>query len=222
MNIDKNILLFIGGEGKNRGRKPEERYASFDYCFNYFQYFKERNKMREIASSGNLQNSCLQLAYYLASWGMLRGSSFLLEKSLKFYEPLVKYISQTDTKIWDIDVDTYNEANIRLLLECKNDIRRILGSASNPSDTLLTKIMLGVFSNIPAFDSFFKKAFSSYCCNETAIKKIAKFYNDNKKVIDRHKIHTFDFATGKETNRIYKKAKLIDMIGFIEGQYKIK
>lgn len=220
MDIDKNIKLFIAGSGKNKGRRPDERYASFDYCFNYFQSFKDKNKTHEIASSDNLQNSCLQLAYYLASWGMLRGSSFLLEKSLKFYEPLIKYIAQTKPKIWNIDVDTYNEENIALLLECKNDIRKILGTENDPSDTLVTKIMLGVFSNIPAFDSFFKEAFSFYRCNESAIKKIAKFYNDNKKTIDKHEICTFDFVSGGETKRRYKKAKLIDMIGFIEGQKK--
>jgi hypothetical protein len=80
--------------------------------------------------------------------------------------------------------------------------------------------MLGVFSNIPAFDGFFKKAFSFYSCNKSAIRKIAKFYSDNKNTIDKYKIYTFDFVSGAETSRRYKKAKLIDMIGFIEGQNK--
>jgi hypothetical protein len=220
MDIKKNIKLFTRGSGKNKGRKADERYASFDYCFNYFQSFKEGNKIAEIAHSENMLNSCLHLAYYIASWGMLRGSSFLLEKSLKFYVPLIKYISQADMEIWDIDVDSYNDKNINLLLELKNDIGNILGKEHNPSDTLITKIMLGVFSNIPAFDTFFRKAFSLYRCNGAALVKIAKFYNDNKIEIDSYKIYTFDFNSGGETNRMYKKAKLIDMIGFIEGQIK--
>lgn len=112
MDIDRNIRLFIEGNGKNKGRRPEERYASFDYCFNYFQSFKENGKTRELATLDNLQNSCLQLAYYLASWGMLRGSSFLLEKSVKFYGPLIRYIAQVKKEIWDIDVHTYTDAQL--------------------------------------------------------------------------------------------------------------
>jgi hypothetical protein len=35
-----------------------------------------------------------------------------------------------------------------------------------------------------------------------------------------YKIDIFDFTTGKETQRKYTKAKIIDMICFIEGQNK--
>lgn len=56
-------------------RKPELRYASYDYCFNYFQSFYNNGTVVELASEANLQMSCLQLGFYLASWGMLRGSS---------------------------------------------------------------------------------------------------------------------------------------------------
>lgn len=219
MDIDKNIKVFLNGSGKNKGRKPDERYSSFDYCFNYFQSFKEKNKTHEIASPHNIQNSCLQLAYYLASWGMLRGSSFLLEKSLKFYEPLIRYIAQVRKEIWDIDVCAYTE-NITLLIDCRNDIKKVLGVENDPTDTLVTKIMLGVFSNTPAFDTYVKAAFSLYYFNKSALERLFDFYIEHKAEIDKYKIYTFDFATGKETNRKYNKAKLIDMVGFIEGQNK--
>lgn len=220
MDIDKNIRIFLAGDQKSKGRKPEERYASFDYCFNYFQSFKEKEKTSELASFKNLIDSCLHLGYYLASWGMLRGSSFLLQKSVKIYEPLIYYIAHLDKKIWEIDVDIYTKENIKLLLECKECIRKALGIKNNPSDTLITKIMLGVFSNTPAFDNYFRTGLSVCCYNESALKKVANFYSDNKEKIDRYTIYTFDFASGKETNRKYKKAKLIDMVGFIEGQNK--
>ena len=32
MDIKDSINLFIEGEGKNKGRRPDDRYASFDYC----------------------------------------------------------------------------------------------------------------------------------------------------------------------------------------------
>jgi len=69
--IDKLINTFL------KDREPTDRYASFDYCYNYFQTFKYNNKILDIAVSDNLQLSCLHLGFYLASWGMLRGSTFL-------------------------------------------------------------------------------------------------------------------------------------------------
>ena len=48
----------------NSDKKPQERYASFDFCFNYFQGFKNK---ADIANSTNIQNSCLQLGFYLQS-----------------------------------------------------------------------------------------------------------------------------------------------------------
>ncbi len=62
-------------------RSPEGRYASFDYCFNYFQDARERDELHGLADGNGLLLSCLQLGFYLASWGMMRGSSRLLQKS---------------------------------------------------------------------------------------------------------------------------------------------
>lgn len=124
MNIDKNVNLFVEGNREDDGRVPDGRYSSFDYCFNYFQSFRENNKIQDIASSKNIQTSCLQLGFYLASWGMLRGSSFLLKRSTKFYIPLIQYIAEVRPLVWDIDVPKYTEGNIALLIDCRNGIKR--------------------------------------------------------------------------------------------------
>ena len=123
--IKGDIYYFKNGlEGrKDDGREPWARYASFDYCFNYFQGFKNK---KELADKRNIQNSCLHLAFYLASWGMLRGSSFLLQKSIKFYEPLIKYISEQGADLWRIDVPNYSNENIEKLITCSKGIKKIL------------------------------------------------------------------------------------------------
>jgi hypothetical protein len=218
MNINKNVKQFIEGDGKNGGRNLNERYASFDFCYNYFQSFKERGCIEKMADKDNMQMSCLQLGFYLASWGMLRGSSFLLEKSIKHYEPLIRNIVKFDKQIWEIDADNYTEENINLLLKCRDMICKSLGDGNKLTDTLTTKIMLGVFSNVPAYDDFFRRGFEVYSFGEKSLRKIARFYNENKEVIDKYKIRTFDFPTGLETKREYTKAKIIDMICFVEGQ----
>lgn len=224
MDIEKNINMFLVGKGKNKGRKPDERYASFDYCYNYFYSFYKVDKIKELASDDNILMSCLQIGFYLASWGMMRGSSFLLEKSVLHYSKLIKTISQMDPVLWEIDTDKYDARNIERLIECKDFIIEALKTEEKtPTDTLVTKIMLGVFANTPAFDSYFNKSFKVYKFNEKSLIKIKDFYLKNKDVIDSYEIFTYEFSPFNEINENettiqYTKAKLIDMCGFMDGQ----
>ena len=218
MDIKKSFNQFLEGNGKNKGIKPDERYASFDFCYNYFYSFYKNRKLSELANKKNLQMSCLQVGFYLASWGMMRGSSFLLEKSVRNFSSLIITISKMNPKLWEIDVADYDEENISLLLDCKQQIINALGKENKPSDTLVTKIMLGVFANIPAFDQRFRKSLKVHSVNKKSLLKIKEFYIQNREDFDSFKIHTFDFLTSGETNYIYTKAKLIDMCGFIAGQ----
>ena len=94
----------------------------------------------------------------------------------------------------------------------------MLGTENKPSDTLVTKIMLGVFANIPAYDQYFRKSLKLHSVNKKSLLKIKKFYEEDKETFDSIKIRTFDFLTAKETDIIYPKAKLIDMCGFMDGQ----
>jgi len=218
MDIKKSFNQFLEGNGKNKGRKPNERYASFDFCYNYFYSFYKQNKLSELANEKNLQNSCLQIGFYLASWGMMRGSSFLLEKSVRNFSDLIIAISKMNPKFWEIDVPNYDDEKISLLLKCKQEIIDALEKENNPSDTLVTKIMLGIFANIPAFDQYFRKSLKVHSVNKKSLLKIKEFYLENKDDFDSFKIHTFDFLTSKKTDNIYTKAKLIDMCGFMDGQ----
>lgn len=215
MDIKKAIEQFLGGSG------PDERYASFDYCYNYFYSFYRNKRIKELANDKNIQMSCLQLGFYLASWGMMRGKAFISRKSVRNYKKLINTISQMDSKLWEIDVNNYTNENINLLLKCKEEISnsfKVMGN--NPSDTLITKIMLGVFANIPAFDQYFKHSFGVNSVNKDALEKINIFYESNKGILDSTKIYSFDFLTGEKNDIIYTKAKLIDMCGFSDGQPK--
>ena len=218
MNIKEAMDQFLHGSGKNQGKKPDERYASFDFCYNYFYSFYREKRLPELANDKNLQTSCLQLGFYLASWGMMRGSSFLLEKSVRNFRDLITCISKMDSQLWEIDVDNYNDDNIGCLLDCKTQIISSLGEENNPSDILISKIMLGVFANVPAFDTYFRKSLKVYSFNKKSLLKIKDVYEDNKSVFDSYQIHTFDFLSSKETDIVYTKAKLIDMCGFMDGQ----
>ena len=219
MNIVRLINQYLNGRGKSKGRQPCERFSSFDYCYNHFYSFYHDNRVSELADDRNLQMSCLQLGFYLASWGMLRGSSFLIEKSVKHYGNVISAISEMDPILWEIDVDSYSEENIDLLMDCKTRIIDALGRDNAKTlDTLVSKIMLGVFANVPAFDANFCGSMHMHKLNQDSLREIKKFYNDHEESFDSvNTIYTYDFSGG-ETDIIYTKAKLVDMCGFMDGQ----
>jgi hypothetical protein len=224
IDIQCNIREFINGTAKNRGRKPTERYASFDYCFNHFQSFREANRLLELMEPPNLVTSCLHLGFFLASWGMLRGSSFLLRKSVKFFVRLVATIANTPPDHWSIDADRYTTANCEKLDGLAGRIRTALCDKSapgdEPSDILVTKIMLGVFGSTPAFDNYFVTGSGLRTFGQHALRELGEFYTANADAIEtqRKKVTTIDFETGAAASRLYTRAKMIDMIFFVEGQ----
>jgi len=200
---------------------PTERYASFDYCYNYFRQSSSDDLLK------NMEKSCLVIGFYLASWGMLRGSSFLLGKSAKHYEPIIEYLARLDAEIWEFDVDNYNNYNIDIICTTYREIQDIIIQNGNSPLTLVTKIMLGVFGFIPAFDQFFGNTFRDIFKNECGFRRLNKkslnciqqFYQDNKNDIDyfSSRIFTTDFIAGEKTNINYTKSKIIDMYGFTKG-----
>ncbi len=90
ITIDSNIKHYMDE------RKPYSRYTSYDYCYNYYQSFLNSDSINALASEKNLKLSCLHLGFYLASWGMYRGSGRLLQTSVKIFEPLIKKISNLE------------------------------------------------------------------------------------------------------------------------------
>ncbi|MCX7428960.1 MAG: hypothetical protein NTW96_25455 [Planctomycetia bacterium] len=219
VNVRRNVNRFMEGKGEDKGRHPGERYASFDYCYNYFRSFHEQNRIGGICCPENIHESCLQLAFYLASWGMYRNRA-LLKKSARIFTPLLEKMVQLGGRLWDVDMDSYTDENMDLLLEAGGAIREALGSEIKASDTLVTKIMLGVCGNVPAFDRYVKKGLEVKGFSRKSLRVVAAFYECHKDAIDRfqRKIRTIDFHTGEETNRHYTKAKIVDMAAFIEGQ----
>ncbi len=117
LNIEGNLRTYLGD------RTPTARYTSFDYCFNYFQSAREESRLSELVQGPQLQLSCLQLGFYLASWGMFRGKAELLQRSVKTFVPVVEAVASAPAEIWDIDADRYTEATITLILDYANALR---------------------------------------------------------------------------------------------------
>lgn len=217
--MKRTDILAVVNRFKSKS-SPSDRYTSFDYCYNYFRQTKD--------FSQDVEKSCLTLGFYLASWGMFRGSSFLLQHSVKQFYPTIQYINSLDKSVWSIDVDGYSDENIQTIIHIYQDIRQRLIQKNNTDLTLITKVLLGVFGFIPAYDSYFCDSFRSVSdgrcgfrrVNSKSLTIIHEFYQANKEVIDKLSEETFttDFLTGEKTKINYPKAKIIDMYGFSLNQ----
>ena len=219
MNIEANLDSFMAE------RKQDARYTSFDYCFNYFQSHRERGDVARLAAPGSMQASCLQLGFYLASWGMFRGSGLLIGRSARQFAPVVDLIAEAPPGVWEIDAHCYSDEVCSQLVNLGELIRRALRDPARqsryPSRTLATKVMLGVFGNVPAFDTYVRDGLRQELgvsrFGAGALREIGRFYRDNAAVIDRRREPTLDFDTGNTTHRVYSRAKIIDMIFYVEG-----
>jgi hypothetical protein len=209
VDIEANLRTYL------EDRRPTDRYASFDYCFNYFQGRREDGRIGNLAKGLELQLACLHLGFYLASWGMYRGSTILLQRSVAHLVPVIEAIARTPTAAWAIDADGYTQGACRLLLDTASRIRAAFPEGA--TDTLVTKIMLGVFGSVPAYDTNFRKGFGTAFLGESSLMRVGRFYRENAEVIERYRVPTLDFDSGAETDRRYPRAKVIDMIFFIEG-----
>lgn len=143
------------------------RYRSWEYCYSFF------TKHQTTTDDNVIDLMCLHLSNYLASWGMFRGAAFLLQKDYKVHHEVVRlmlngrYRVLRNTNIREI---SHNNEYINRIFELNQKISEIYRSKTtdfenengrNASDTLITKILLGVFGCVPAYDRYFKSGLRS-------------------------------------------------------------
>ncbi len=143
----------------------EHRFASWDYCYGLAQCMYARKKD---LTDLDYDYMALNLAFYLASWGMYRGSSFLLDKSYKIHIEPVKRIFSKD-ELWNgplssseltaFGKELANVYGVGEEVKASND-----GISGNMTDTLFTKILLGLTGNVIAYDRYCKTALSFLGC----------------------------------------------------------
>lgn len=157
--ISHNILEFY----QTLQRDSNHRYRSWEHCYKFF-----RNN-NPLLNESNLDVACLHLGFYLASWGMYRGSSKLLWKDYKIYQNIITELKANRyNHLWNLfqnEID-YDDQSIQNLFELKE---RLLGIFNNmmflvngesvsfqATDTLITKILMGTLGCTPAYDTYFK------------------------------------------------------------------
>ncbi|MBP2033347.1 hypothetical protein J2Z42_002050 [Clostridium algifaecis] len=165
------------------------RYRSWEYCYSHF--YNARGK-----EDADIDYLSLHLAFYLASWGMYRGSSFLLQKDYKVHIPVVQELLKPKyDPLMGIECTEFKkEGNQNLLVEINafiieyyDKIRREVKEQDlkkQLSYTLITKILMGTMGCVPAYDRYFisgiknqKIATGNY--NIKSVLQLVDFYEKN-------------------------------------------
>lgn len=191
------------------------RYRSWEHCYSNFINARD-NK------NADLDYLSLQLAFYLASWGMYRGSSFLLQKDYKIHIPIVKELLKEEyDPLAGIDcVELKREENQRLLENINAFLdeyySNIRGEVKNIkvrnqlSSTLITKILMGTLGCVPAYDRYFisgikKQKVASGNYNMKSIIQLVEFYEKN--IVELENIR----KDMKVNGMAYPQMKILDM-----------
>lgn len=187
------------------------RYLSWEHCHTVFK------ENRHNPSEATVDYMCLHLAWYLASWGMLR-NSFLMQKDYKVHKAVVELICQPqwDT-LWDMPAEMMvQERYAKQVVQLSQLITdAYIHEGGNPTETLLTKILLGTIGCVPAYDRYFRKALAVTCAasqtlNVRSIVALGKLYTE----------HADEFAALQRycSERMeYPAAKVLDMCFFEYG-----
>jgi hypothetical protein len=130
--------------------------------------------------------AALQLGFYLASWGMYRGSSFLLQRSYTIHVPVVERLASPElSSLWDTEVgsDASDAALVQTILFAVDAVRKAYAPFGAATDTLVTKVILGTLGCLPAVDRFFidgfKKSGNKYSyLNALFVKRVILFCSD--------------------------------------------
>ncbi len=203
-------------------------YYSWEHCYSFFRTNYE--ELKRIPSNKEMMDlACLHLGFYLASWGMLRGSSALLGKTYTVYGDTIAVLLKNEYEIcWNPDGQIKNNNSNELIekikalkAELKKPLK-VVGTF-NASDTLISKILLGVTGCIPAYDDFFKTGLEMVfrnplphgikTLNDTSLRLLIDFYKEYQRDIDEIKIQT------NNTKRYpYPIMKKIDMFFWEVGK----
>ena len=209
MPFDQTIGTYYEECGENG------RYRSWDHCYNFFQ--KHHENLLDV-----LDCAALQLGFYLASWGMYRGSTVIRNYDYTIHRPVICVLASSDFKdLWQRDVGAHDNdiglvATIMKLVKLVGAEYRRLGQKN--TDILVTKVLLGTVCCLPARDDYFRKGcskggFTFGSLNEDFVKRILEFckeYRQELSEIQRDKLDLYGHP--------YPFMKLVDMHFFQLGK----
>jgi hypothetical protein len=136
------------------------RLRAWEFLWDWVQ---SSNSWSALASHRRRQQTALHLGLYLAQWGMFRGSSGLLQVNLDFFDAFVLHLfggKGVNPAFWDLTLKDFegtrrNEEAERLFAQGVEDLRSFEPNRVTWTSTLTSKVLLGVWGQVPAYDRYF-------------------------------------------------------------------
>lgn len=191
------------------------RSRSWEHCYRVFRDARTD-------PSPDYDYLSLHLAFYLASWGMYRGSCFIFHKDYKVHTPIVEEILEPeyDCLLGLACTDVRNNdiwAQLKKLSDYISDYfdpirKEVRGRAvaSSVSPVLITKMLMGTLGCVPAYDRFFEEGARHLGLKEKNYKK-----NSLLELADIYEAHNDRLEEARRGMRvgdlIYPQMKLLDM-----------
>jgi len=196
-SISETLNSFISSEDKKH-----HRFNSWHNCYQYFQekYFVER---------GDDQTAALNLGFYLASWGMYRGSTFLLQNDYTIHIGVVKILKNHYRISKEVDYTTMRKISDEIVEHYQQYAHTNGKNNNTASDTLITKILLGTFGCVPAYDRFFIDGIGWQNSKDSSFKLVKKFSQSS--VAELNKFYEKNKEEFMPFEEKYPKMKLLDM-----------
>ena len=196
-------------------RDENGRSRSWEHCYRVFRDARTD-------PSPDCDYLSLHLAFYLASWGMYRGSSFLLQKDYKVLVPVVEEILKPEYDcLFGVACADLRESEVQDRLEkLYKYIAKYFGPIRNEvagrkvttpvSPVLVTKILMGMLGCVPAYDRFFQDGVATYKVTTReysldSVLRLVDFYEEHNDRLE-------EARRGFEGDGLtYPQMKLLDM-----------
>ncbi len=181
------------------------RYRSWEHCYRYFR----QTPPTELPNQRD--HAALHLGFYLSSWGMYRGSGFLLQHAYTVHLEVIDRLSAPCFQLlWQREFGAEeDELLFTTVLQAIQAVREAY--KRKPTPTLVTKVLLGTVGCLPACDRYFlvgfrDQRFSYSCLNASFVEQVLRFCSANLSEL-RCEQERIERASGVR----YPLMKLVDM-----------
>jgi hypothetical protein len=179
VSVREKLQAFLGNLNGEH-----DAHRSWEYCYRYFHHCAPKILVAE------RDQGALQLGFYLASWGMYRGSSFPPSYTYTIHCGVIDQLcSSRFAELWRSEFGSGIDdvTLLTVVLDAVDTVRAAyqpFAFKAGASDILVSKVLLGTLGCLPATDRYFVKGFKqegnrySYL-NRAFLEEILGFCSDN-------------------------------------------
>lgn len=142
------------------------RLRAWEFIYGYTRI----EDLESLISENNIEKTALHLGLYLAQFGMFRPKGNLLYQNLNYFKWLANFfifeINRKFPNFYTYKFENFsNDDFCKMFDECVQYIameKKML----NPTDTLISKIFMGIWGEVPAYDTQFIKTSKKFLVPE--------------------------------------------------------